>query len=402
MKKFLKKSIKDSNGITLIALVITIIVLLILAGISITMLSGDNSILQKAGEANDTTRIAQIRERIQLAELAANTDGLGNLEYENLIKELNQEFGENKYTISAKSSNPWVVTVDGVSEDINHEEKTILAATVANNANTFFGASVQSYECDNSAGVTGWKIFYADEKNIYLIADDYVSYQYVPNGKSGSVIYKNSTDYDLSFNNIVNDYNGFSDITSDTIKQLNSDFFEKGYSSATGDYTKAVSYMLDTEAWKGFCGEKGIYAIGGPSIELFLKSYNKKYNKDYTVLAYDHGYLVDAGYKLDSSVWSGLYNQGSFKLEQHDELYSIASEDRAKGMWFASPAIGAGYTSDYNGLLSVSGNDRIGTARVNGATANYDVVAGTGFRPVVCLKDTVKLIDNGDGTYLLK
>lgn len=123
---------KSNSGITLIALVITIIVLLILAGISISMLSGDNSILQKAGEANDNTRIAQIRERIQLAELAANTDGLGNLEYENLTKELNQEFGENKYTISAKSSSPWVVTVDGVTYTIgNPNGKTVIPLETA-------------------------------------------------------------------------------------------------------------------------------------------------------------------------------------------------------------------------------------------------------------------------------
>jgi len=39
MKNHTKNSLKASNGITLIALVITIIVLLILAGISISMLS---------------------------------------------------------------------------------------------------------------------------------------------------------------------------------------------------------------------------------------------------------------------------------------------------------------------------------------------------------------------------
>ena len=39
VKNYTKKSLKASNGITLIALVITIIVLLILAGISISMLS---------------------------------------------------------------------------------------------------------------------------------------------------------------------------------------------------------------------------------------------------------------------------------------------------------------------------------------------------------------------------
>ena len=52
---------KSSRGITLIALVVTIIVLLILAGISISMLSGDNSILTKAEEAATLTEIARIR-----------------------------------------------------------------------------------------------------------------------------------------------------------------------------------------------------------------------------------------------------------------------------------------------------------------------------------------------------
>ena len=46
-----KKTLKTSNGITLIALVITIIVLLILAGISISMLSGDNRNIAKSNNS---------------------------------------------------------------------------------------------------------------------------------------------------------------------------------------------------------------------------------------------------------------------------------------------------------------------------------------------------------------
>ena len=54
-------SYKNSSGITLIAMVITIIVLLILAGISIAMLTGDNSLLNKAGDAVILTEIARNR-----------------------------------------------------------------------------------------------------------------------------------------------------------------------------------------------------------------------------------------------------------------------------------------------------------------------------------------------------
>ena len=54
----------DKNrGITLIALVVTIIVLLILAGISVTMLNGQNGILNRAGEAKEKTELAQNDEK---------------------------------------------------------------------------------------------------------------------------------------------------------------------------------------------------------------------------------------------------------------------------------------------------------------------------------------------------
>ena len=46
---------KNNKGITLIALVITIIVLLILAGVAISMLSGENGILRQAADAKTKT-----------------------------------------------------------------------------------------------------------------------------------------------------------------------------------------------------------------------------------------------------------------------------------------------------------------------------------------------------------
>ena len=63
--KISKKS--KINGITLIALVITIIVLLILAAISLTMLTGDNSILKRAVDAKEQTERAEIEEALRLA-----------------------------------------------------------------------------------------------------------------------------------------------------------------------------------------------------------------------------------------------------------------------------------------------------------------------------------------------
>lgn len=58
---------RNQKGITLIALVITIIVLLILAGVSIAMLTGENGILTQASRAKDNTSDAEIADRINMA-----------------------------------------------------------------------------------------------------------------------------------------------------------------------------------------------------------------------------------------------------------------------------------------------------------------------------------------------
>ena len=67
---------KEQKGITLIALVITIIVLLILAGISIAMLTGNNGLLTKANSAKTETTKAEVMERINMELNAAYADVL--------------------------------------------------------------------------------------------------------------------------------------------------------------------------------------------------------------------------------------------------------------------------------------------------------------------------------------
>lgn len=63
MKKLIRE---NERGITLIALVITIIVLLVLAGVAITMLSGENGILKKAAQAKEKTGMASEEEQTKL------------------------------------------------------------------------------------------------------------------------------------------------------------------------------------------------------------------------------------------------------------------------------------------------------------------------------------------------
>ena len=67
MNKFsLRKKLKNTKGITLIALVVTIIVLLILAGVSIAMLTGNNGILTQGKRAKEEQAHAAVKEGIML------------------------------------------------------------------------------------------------------------------------------------------------------------------------------------------------------------------------------------------------------------------------------------------------------------------------------------------------
>ena len=90
MNKYLKNT---NKGITLIALVITIIVLLILAGVTIAMLMGDNGILTKATEAKNDQVDATVVEAISLA---------WN-EYQIIINESTGEVSESETKIASKT-----------------------------------------------------------------------------------------------------------------------------------------------------------------------------------------------------------------------------------------------------------------------------------------------------------
>ena len=107
------------KGITLIALVITIIILLILAGVAIATLTGDNSVVDKAEEAKEETKKAQIQELVQ-TEALGSYDSKGEFNsdkfkenVENHLKEYNPEITENEDSIT--------VTIDGVEVVIDKE-----------------------------------------------------------------------------------------------------------------------------------------------------------------------------------------------------------------------------------------------------------------------------------------
>ncbi len=109
-KDFNKIKFKESEkGITLIALVITIIVLLILAAVSIAMLTGENGILKKASTAKEKHQISEAKEKIELAlqDLRIEEESKGN----SLTKKELSKLSESEYEINVGSTESFPVEV---------------------------------------------------------------------------------------------------------------------------------------------------------------------------------------------------------------------------------------------------------------------------------------------------
>ncbi len=92
MKDEIKNIAKNTKGITLIALVITIIVLLILAGVSIAMLTGENGILNQAQEAKTQTEFKSAEEKVKLAIMGARADD-GQMTVDEIKREVGYQGG---------------------------------------------------------------------------------------------------------------------------------------------------------------------------------------------------------------------------------------------------------------------------------------------------------------------
>ena len=119
---------KKQTGITLIALVITIIVLLILAGVSIATLTGNNGILTQANQAKENNNSAAAKEKVQV-------EALGSIDKSGKFNE--STFEENvtkniKGSTVKKSGNSLIVTVDGYDVTVDATTGEVTGVAKAN------------------------------------------------------------------------------------------------------------------------------------------------------------------------------------------------------------------------------------------------------------------------------
>ena len=235
----MKLNLKERKGITLIALVITIIVLLILAGVSVAMLTGQNGIITQANNAKTSTANKSAEEKVKLAVMAARSQSEdASLDLEKLTTEVTTNYGGQV----EGGAFPVTVTIDGKSFTVDSDGNVELAGSkpqaskvkvgdfvnysagnwtaadmtkiqntgakiAANNSTSLPSSNFQfggftegsskdgnatpynssyAYVTDKSTGsaVTGWRVFDVDGDSVTLISAGCPEDYYHPSGKA--------------------------------------------------------------------------------------------------------------------------------------------------------------------------------------------------------------------------
>ena len=252
---------EKQKGITLIALVVTIVVLLILAGVSINLVLGENGLISNAKEAKEKS------------ESATN---------------------EENYLVNG-------AIPDYIAEQVNG---------VTGNAKTITTDDYGKVVTDYTAGSKTWEIFYADNTNVYLITRENVGDQTLNDKVTG---YNGTSDFDGS------------DSFKTKYPAIQAGWLNKTYTPAasgvgTVNYTssynnmKATEYLLDSSVWNTtYKTEKADWAIGVPTLEMLAASYGKYEGTTITIADLEeNGYAQTISSGLTTGKANGIYNHGYY------------------------------------------------------------------------------------------
>ena len=366
----------ENKGITLIALVITIIILLILSGITVATLTGDNGLLKRAVSSKEQSEIAQEIETLQQASVAAMGKSIsGDVEKEHLDTELS------KHSEIEKTSE--------VSDGIEVTFKSGRAYTVSANGNV----------------TQKTPRIYSDEVKAALTEGKYVTY----NGKTYRVLYDVNSGYDwieiVSVEPLENVKLGSTDFNLPSNEELTN----QGYGTSvlekarwsynnviTTLHSVAQNYLTDLADRARCLGsdpehpEYDVKELGYMVTEDDINSYvkTKGYNNKFKIAAENYTKGTNSSALNKDKEQLDLINATSYRRGAGDYcwLSSRSIIVNANGTSFSIPR------NKYNGSI----DDR--TLFDIGANGGYSFNGeANGFRPVIRLKDSIK-ITGGSGT----
>ena len=158
----MKKAIMRTKGITLVALVITVVVMLILAGVTLNLVLGDNGLLTKSGQAKVKTMVEQEKEQVELAYSSVAAKKLGkNVTTRELQTELDSTVGLNKILVT-NSGNIFNVYFYDTDHNFSINGGVVTRVADGNSADASLGDWIAAWVQDSD----GWgsTTYYPEDK----------------------------------------------------------------------------------------------------------------------------------------------------------------------------------------------------------------------------------------------
>ena len=404
-----KANFRNKNAITLIALVVTIVVLLILAGVTISLLLDENGIIAKSKDARNANRAGTIRDEISLweADKVASENGAGShesmdafltrLKTRGLINDEDiqkikdtRELQVGKEIIKFPSDAKTLVQAfnDGeiqVGDYLNYndyvdETKTCTTATNEN------GWADQKYTATKN---TYWQVLGLDEtgERLMLISQSPIKKEMKTSDtaeeweKTPYLVLKGAYGY-VNCKQILNNVSGIYSTSLGTAKSLTAEEINR-LIGVTVDYTNKIVYANSDPSTNidkvGVLGNQYTYTETDYTPESYI---NSKTN-------------ATAGTKTDPATAYG-YQWGNLTI--NDTLKTIlfngttSDANFAKSYWLASPAVGANSDCAYFGPGVVAIGRVYAGSALFVSNGRWRAIS-FGVRPVVYLESNVTVED---------
>ncbi len=405
------KVAKEKNGITLIALVITIIVLLILAGVTIATLTGDNGILTQASKAEVETRGGAVQEARDLWESNKALDDATNSSSAQTLDELLADLEEQKLLTSeevAEVKETGQVTIGSRTIVFGTGETTLVEAFNAGEikvgdyvnytpdsnspvnlteADTGYGTT-QTYSVDSS---TTWRVLGLSEDGNHLLLTSGSPIK--KNGEDPYLVLQGATGYLKCVDtldkaaSVYHNSTLAEDTRSMTMKDIENvlggitvTLPEEGSpNTGTVTFNKDASHTIigQTTSYRSYTYTAEDYTPEGAAT-LTHATAGTKANGD--------GYMIEYNYDGYQELGLDIIDRRTY-----DMLFKDTTEEEgySKPYWLASPGVDA-YSGFANFGLGAVVNGRAGSggASIFRSSGRWGS-GGFAVRPVVVLKSNV-------------
>lgn len=302
---------KEQRGITLIALIVTIVVLLIVAGVTIVNIRGGDKTIDKAQDAKIQHEKSDITERIQAAVLSSATPE-GDFVLEDVKSAITQNvnnatFLNNQFPLNVQvDSNRYYVDAEGQVNDTGYVEKEYLKSTGTQYIDTLYNATGNTkvdvkfqFEKNNSlATVFGARKF---NVNYYSLIDasnsnNHLYYYYGNNSTNSSV-------QDIEFGKTYAAYCSNSKAEVSDLGVIGNNYY--------------VDYSMDYPLYLFALNESGIADFFGNDVRIY---YCKIYEGDTLIRDYIPAVSLETGHENEPCLYDKVegkfyYNQGTGTFE---------------------------------------------------------------------------------------